>query len=454
MNLRASNFRQAIACFIKERRDAKLKGAEAADSAQEAKYDYDTWLADAARRVTQIQMVTHVLKATHPDAKGSSLFVPPANLPARDELGSHVLGRQFAEDVVGNAAALDVYKLLKLEVEGKRLLDWLLQADTDLLAALSDNPDTARAYADAFCGLQREADSYASHTYAKQLYWCAGEDACDDAQYILLQPMFPSSLVQAVHEAIQYSRFDVAIVEARRARREKKPSDMQIPEYPELAIRKLGGTKPQNISQLNSERGGSNYLLASFPPIWDGYRPRSFLNLDTAFMRLLHFHDMQQQLEAFARHLGAYKQHQMQQDQKRRAMEQRLGGTLTAFAATVRDSYPPGWTRDAACRLPLCEQLWLDPERAQLPNRDQAQDPEGYAADETFKAAWEKQDWPDEIAERFAQWLNQWLRDNGFAVGSVELRHFARQAVVDANWPNPIRRDLPSSRDWHTEVSA
>ncbi|PJK14611.1 type I-F CRISPR-associated protein Csy1 [Lysobacteraceae bacterium NML07-0707] len=454
MDSRKRKFYEAIARFIKERRDAKLKDAEAADSAQAAKYDYDTWLADAARRVAQIQMVTHVLKATHPDAKGSSLFVPPANLPARDELGSHVLGRQFAEDVVGNAAALDVYKLLKLEVEGQRLLDWLLQADTDLLAALSDNPDTARAYADAFCSLQREADSYASHTYAKQLYWCTGEDACDDAQYILLQPMFPSSLVQAVHEAIQYSRFDVAIVEARRARREKKPSDMQIPEYPELAIRKLGGTKPQNISQLNSERGGSNYLLASFPPIWDGYRPRSFLNLDTAFMRLLHFQDMQQQLEAFARHLGAYKQHQMQQDQKRRAMEQRLGGTLTAFAATVRDSYPPGWTRDAACRLPLCEQLWLDPERAQLPNRDQAQDPEGYAADETFKAAWEKQDWPDEIAERFAQWLNQWLRDNGFAVGSVELRHFARQAVVDANWPNPIRRDLPSSRDWHTEVSA
>ncbi|PJK10301.1 type I-F CRISPR-associated protein Csy1 [Lysobacteraceae bacterium NML08-0793] len=454
MDSRKRKFYGAIARFIKERRDAKLKDAEAADSAQAAKYDYDTWLADAARRVAQIQMVTHVLKATHPDAKGSSLFVPPANLPARDELGSHVLGMQFAEDVVGNAAALDVYKLLKLEVEGQRLLDWLLQEDADLLAALSDNPDTARAYADAFCSLQREADSYASHTYAKQLYWCAGEDACDDAQYILLQPMFPSSLVQAVHEAIQYSRFDVAIVEARRARREKKPSDMQIPEYPELAIRKLGGTKPQNISQLNSERGGSNYLLASFPPIWDGYRPRSFLNLDTAFMRLLHFHDMQQQLEAFARHLGAYKQHQMQQDQKRRAMEQRLGGTLTAFAATVRDSYPPGWTRDAACRLPLCEQLWLDPERAQLPNRDQAQDPEGYAADETFKAAWEKQDWPDEIAERFAQWLNQWLRDNGFAVGSVELRHFARQAVVDANWPNPIRRDLPSSRDWHTEVSA
>ncbi|PJK08881.1 type I-F CRISPR-associated protein Csy1 [Lysobacteraceae bacterium NML120232] len=454
MNLRTSNFRQAITRFIKERRDAKLKDGEAADTAQAAKYDYDTWLADAARRVAQIQAVTHVLKATHPDAKGSSLFVPPANLPVRDELGSHVLGMQFAEDVVGNAAALDVYKLLKLEVEGQRLLDWLLQEDADLLAALSDNPGTAKAYADAFCGLQRQVDSYASHTYAKQLYWCVGEDACDDSQYHLLQPLFPSSLMQRVHELIQHGRFDEALVEARKARRDKKPSQMVIPEYPGLAIRKLGGTKPQNISQLNSERGGSNYLLASLPPVWGGYRPRSFVNLDTAFERLVHFQDMRQQLEAFARHLDSYAQRQMEQDQKRRHMERQLGATLAAFSASVRDSCQPGWTRDDACKLPLCEQLWLDPERAQLPSREQARAPEEHAKDEAFKAAWEKQDWPDEIAERFAQWINQWLRDNGFAVGSIELRHFARQAIVDADWLGPVRRDLPSKRDWYKEELA
>src|SRR5690606_31444829 len=34
------------------------------------------------------------------------------------------------------------------------------------------------------------------------------------------------------------------------------------------AVQKMGGTKPQNISQLNSERGGNNYLLGSLPPKW------------------------------------------------------------------------------------------------------------------------------------------------------------------------------------------
>ncbi|MEA5668274.1 type I-F CRISPR-associated protein Csy1, partial [Stenotrophomonas sp. MH1] len=101
---RGKEFREAITRFIEARRDAKLKGKEEeGDTA--GKYEYGTWLADAARRVGQIQAVTHVLKATHPDARGSNLHVRPDALPAHADIGTHVLGDDFAEDVVGNAAA-------------------------------------------------------------------------------------------------------------------------------------------------------------------------------------------------------------------------------------------------------------------------------------------------------------------------------------------------------------
>lgn len=77
-------FRAAIAGFIDARREAKLKGNEGdAAAAAAAKYSYDAWLADAVRRVSQIQAVTHVLKATHPDARGSSLHITPSRLPQR-----------------------------------------------------------------------------------------------------------------------------------------------------------------------------------------------------------------------------------------------------------------------------------------------------------------------------------------------------------------------------------
>ena len=53
-------FRAAIAGFIDARREAKLKGNEGdAAAAAAAKYSYDAWLADAVRRVSQIQAVTH-----------------------------------------------------------------------------------------------------------------------------------------------------------------------------------------------------------------------------------------------------------------------------------------------------------------------------------------------------------------------------------------------------------
>ncbi|MGC3965606.1 MAG: type I-F CRISPR-associated protein Csy1 [Rhodocyclaceae bacterium] len=107
---RSKAFSEAIANFIAERRDAKVKGGTD-DQALLAKYDYATWLADAARRVGQIQAVTHVLKATHPDARGSSVHAAPATLIQHSEVGTHSLGEDYADDIVGNAAALDVLQV-------------------------------------------------------------------------------------------------------------------------------------------------------------------------------------------------------------------------------------------------------------------------------------------------------------------------------------------------------
>ncbi|PIQ40827.1 MAG: type I-F CRISPR-associated protein Csy1, partial [Thalassolituus sp. CG17_big_fil_post_rev_8_21_14_2_50_53_8] len=190
---RTQTFRQAITAFIEERRDAKLKGNNTGIETA-AKYEYTTWLADAARRVNQIQAVTHVLKATHPDARGSSLHLTPNNLPQHREIGSHLLGDTFAEDIVGNAAALDVFKFLKTEVEGKRLFDWMQEADADLQAALSANVETAQEWMQAFSSLIRVESQPVSHVAAKQLYWLVGEEPIDNAEYQLLQPLFSSAL--------------------------------------------------------------------------------------------------------------------------------------------------------------------------------------------------------------------------------------------------------------------
>lgn len=438
-NQRQQLFRSTIQSFIQQRKDEKLKDSDDTDKA--AKYDYHTWLADAARRVSQIQAVTHVLKATHPDARGSSLYLVPTELPSHAEIGSHSLKAEYADDVVGNAAALDVYKFLKLDVEERRLLDWFLADDPDLLAVLHPDLATAQDWSAAFKGLIRsdEAD-YASHLMAKQVYWCVGDEPTQDESYHLLQPLFSSSLAHAVHQDIQAARFGEANKEARQARRDNQPHDAPYVEYRGLVVRKLGGTKPQNISQLNSERGGVNYLLSSAPPSWTQLQPRKLLFIDSALQRFYRYEGVSDLLKQLGEFLATNPPPTMEIRIKRERIEQALGQSLAAFGLTIQGTFPAGWTRDEDCKLPDCEQLWLDPERADLEPR-----PDHREQDIAFAQAHQWGDWPDEIAKRFSTWVNHHLSSKyNLPVEDAEYRHWAKQAIVEvAEWPVPMQRRAP-----------
>jgi len=437
---RGKAFRVAIAGFIEARREAKLKGKEEEGDIS-AKYDYNAWLADAARRVGQIQAVTHVLKATHPDARGSSLHVRPDALPRRAEIGTHVLGDDFAEDVVGNAAALDIFKFLKIEVEGRRLLDCMQTGDADLRSALHPDAGTATAWMMAFSGLVRGDTHPASHEAAKQLYWLVDGPPTEDEAYHLLQPLFSSSLAHAVHAEIQDARFGEDNKAARQAFRAKEAHETSYRDYHNLVVRKLGGTKPQNVSQLNSERGGINYLLASLPPSWDIEQPRKLLNLESAMDRLAWFPGVRDTVDQLASFLLSNPPPTEATRRKRTELAQELGAQLAIFAVETQVRFEPGWTRNERCTLPLHQQVWLDPERVELDQRPQ---PELAAEDEAFVAVWEFGDWPDQVASDFANWLNDRLRSAGLvAVGDAEYRHWARHAVTDAAWPAPEQRRKP-----------
>ncbi|MEQ8595809.1 type I-F CRISPR-associated protein Csy1 [Algiphilus sp.] len=432
---RTAAFRTAIGSFIEARRDAKLKGKNE-DATTASKYAYDTWLADAARRVGQIQAVTHVLKATHPDARGSSMHFKPSTLTAHAEVGTHVLGDDYAEDVVGNAAALDVFKFLKIEVEGRRLLDWIQAGDPDLALALSKEPDTAQSWMQAFGELVRSETQPVSHETAKQLYWCTGEEPADNGDYQLLQPLFSSSLAHAVHADIQEARFGEANKEARQAHRERKASDTDYRDYRGLVARKLGGTKPQNISQLNSERGGINYLLASLPPHWKAQKQaRSLLGGESAIDRFTYFGPVRSLVRHLAQFLLSDPPPNAETREKRECIEQAIGQELPVFAATIRASHEAGWTRDERCHLPQYEKLWLDPDRTELPIRDGHEEEDQKFIDDYYLA-----DWPSELANRFGAWLTARLVEAGLkTAGDSEFHHFARQAIVDAQWPVPMQ---------------
>jgi CRISPR-associated protein Csy1 len=412
-NSRSAAIRAVITEFLVGRRNEKQEKLSPDDPKRvelQAQFERITWLEDAARRVLQIQAVTHSLKPIHPEAKGTSLFRRPRTLVAAPWVGTHCLGDQFELDVVGNAAALDVHKFLKLAHEGQGFLDFALKGDVDFVSALSDDEAVGRQWAAAFAGLAAGRTKVSSHTYAKQVYWLLdGNEHCphDDGAYHLLAPLYPTSLVHRVYQQLQEDRFSDEAKAARAARKEGAHHARPVREYPDLAIQKLGGTKPQNISQLNSERRGDNCLLASVPPVWKSVEVRPLLGVSSLFKVWGRRPSVSQPVRTLRRFLEGKPPANVETRQRVQALVEALVDELIQFQAELL-TLEPGWSQADHCALPAAQRMWLDPE--------------GRPPSDAFE------DTEDAIAGDFARWVNAQLR-NPLPVGDdeyVEWRKLAR----------------------------
>ncbi|MBK1733371.1 type I-F CRISPR-associated protein Csy1 [Thiococcus pfennigii] len=399
--------RAAIEAFIGERLQAKLDATKDPDRQAELRANYapTTWIADAARRADQIQQVTHGLKYTHPDARGSSLNSPGNPVADAYLVGSHSLNGDHEPDVVGNAAALDVYKFLRLEVDGRTLLDLAQAHEPALVEALSDDPREAADWIAAFAALAESKGEPASHALTRQVYW-----PLEDGGYHLLAPLFPTSLAHRIWKTISEDRFGDDAKAAREARRSRLPHPHGLREYPDLAVRKFGGTKPQNISQLNSERRGENCLLAALPPTWNSDPVRPPLRVETVFGPWFgNRRRVRRLVEGLRKYLVSVRdpeRNNLAIRQNRADWVDAIVAELIQFAAELHE-LPPGWSADPDSRLPPEECYWLDPHRV--------------LADVDFAVARAAADWRGAICDRFGRWLNARLDTDAAPMGEVEL---------------------------------
>lgn len=433
---RQAKLRENISLFLKERLDLKLAALAVDDPRREQltqQYSLHAWVEDAAQRVGQIQFATHTLKAIHPDAKGSNLYVAPTALPALPLVGTHVLDTHFSPDVVGNAAALDVYKFLKIQVDGSTLLDLLTAKDPDVLAILSEDPSQSEALADAFSNIVAPRGKPTSHTHAKQLYWLTSDDPRIDADYHLLAPLYPSSLVHRVFQEINEDRFGEQAKHARQARKEKRFDPHRINEYPGLAVLKLGGTKPQNVSQLNSERGGVNYLFASLPPEWVSQDVRPPLNVESIFDAFGRRRSIRELSRTLRRFLESDPDKTMATRDQRDALTDQIIDELLVYASQLQ-SLPAGWSTASTCRLARSECLWLDPGRTEL--------------EDAFRTEWQQHAWANEVRRKFANWLNQQIKPK-LAVGDPEHAQWSKDLTQAPAWA----RVIDEQRRWLDRVN-
>ncbi len=404
---RAAELRDAISAFIKERSTGALKDASIIDPDKRCRI----WMDDAVKRVRPsktskgLQMVTHTVKGIHPGAKGTSLYRSPSSMPSLQVVGSHALGGHFDGDVIGNANILDVYKFLKLSHDGRTLLQLSLDRDPDLGSALSDVPSEAETWMAAFAGICDARENPASHTLAKQVYWLVGEDPLNDAEYHLLAPLFPSSLVHRVFKTINEDKFGEAAKAARQAMADGQFSEDTVRRYPQLAKQKLGGSNPQNAGQLFAERHGDSYLLASLPPVWKPSDVASPLRVDSIFEHFKHRTEVKRIVRDLLGFLKSDPRKNIDTRNLRDGLVEKLVDELLQFAGSLQ-TLEPGWSQHADCRLSAEEKIWLDP--------DGVEDAAGL-------------DIPEAISESFAVWLNHQLRDP-LPMGAPEYEHWCSLA--------------------------
>jgi CRISPR-associated protein Csy1 len=366
----------------------------------EQRYETRTWLTDAASRAGQINLVTHAAKFTHGDSKSSSIFT---QTEAEDGYLSTSTLTKPAVDAVGNAAALDVAKLLQTEVDGDSLLACLKRNDHLALKELAESDEQLALWVDDFSRALTTREP-TSHRLAKQVYVPVDEG------YHILNPLFSSSLAQAMHQRMVALRFSEESKAARKARRDKKWHPEPLVIFPNTAVMNFGGTKPQNISALNSSRGGRVWLLSSAAPQWEvqnkpPYGSKTIFG-QGPFER--NTRKIRRRLTDLLIKTGDNKNVAIRKQRDRYIDE--IIDILFSLAADIQRRDWASWTQDEKCLLKEHQKLWLDPWRAET--------------DEAFFNERDKADWQDAVADDFALWLNSHLRRAELQVGQTERREW------------------------------
>lgn len=370
-----------------------------------AQYQPENWLTDAARRAGQISMVTHAPKYTHSDTRSTGVYLKTSDeAPEGNGLHSQVL-KELPVDVVGNAAALDVARLLQQEADGRSLLDEVAAEDSPALRALATSDDQYLEWMRGFQAALQDKE-LKSGQLAKQLYFPVADS------YHLISPLYATSLSQKLYDRLTTSFYGESAKAAREARKKERyyPDDVVL--FPNVAIQSFGGTKPQNISQLNTSRYGRGYLLSSQPPVWS-HKTRLPLGGKNAFWR-----EYERRAWRIARNLRDYLERvfhrtsTMERRDRREELVDELVDTLLIYAAEIQQREYKGWSAESS--LNEAEQLWLDPYRSEM--------------DETFKQKREANGWQQEVARKFAAWLNDKLsyKSSLLSAGDAEFREWRK----------------------------
>jgi len=375
-----------------------------------ASFVIGVWLSDAAKRAKQISLATHAAKFTHSDAKASSMLVSEQSTQTSYLVTSSLNKKTI--DAVGNAAALDVARLLKLECDGESLITQLQQGHINALRSFAKDELQLQEWKAGFEQALGDA-KLSSHTLSKQLYFPLIGKEKTSVEYHLLCPLFSSSLAHELYHEVRRTRYGDS-KEIRDARKADKYHEKLDERFLNLAVQNFGGSKPQNISQLNNERHGQTFLLNCAPPQWKRVTSTP-ANSVTFFGRELSFKtaSLTREFRLFLENITEDDRNVSTRRQRENAYLLPIIDTVLNHAAVIQmmTEYA-GWSNSDECKMKSNHTLWLDV----------------YNTDETFQKSREKSDWLTPITNDFANWLTHKLksRKEKYVLGDIEHAYFSK----------------------------
>ncbi|MDF7675754.1 type I-F CRISPR-associated protein Csy1 [Neisseriaceae bacterium ESL0693] len=405
---------QKILDFLAERKqkwlDAKLK--KETDEAQQQlikvsateKFAPAIWITDAAKRVTQLSMVSHPGKFSHPSAKISSLV---AQATSNNDGYLRSGNMTYPLDVLGNAAAMDVYKFLSIPLSDEETVLAHFESETPLIqnfisALHLDFKDIRQD----FLSIKADAAKPRTDALIKQVYF-----PLDDGSYHLLSILTPSGMVTELKQRIDHMRFSD---ESKKARQCKKDQQWHngFQDLPNLTITAYGGTKPQNISVLNNQNAGRAYLLPCIPPELNK-QPIRLPTKDFFDQCLFIENEPFKILFSILKKLIDIKPNNMETREDINDALDEIIEEILRQADRIKEQ-TPGWSKDPRYhRLPESQRIWLDLHPDQQQQRQN------------------NSEWYDDIQECISDWIADHLSKQAgkrIQLQDVDYRHIFRKA--------------------------
>ena len=377
---------ESIHTFLNERKELWLKDrvkkaendVERAELQQQAddRFSLKEWLPDAAKRVSQLSMVSHPSKFSHPSAKTSSVIAQVKSAQDGYLRSGNV---HYPLDVFGNAAAMDVYKFLSLNLaEDYTVLTGFEHDHEDLKSLFEKSSLNFTSLKQAFLVIKNDDTSSKTDHLVKQVYFPIA-----DTEYHLLSILTPSGLIARLKLAIDQLRFSEATKEAKEKRKKNEHDAIGYADIFDLTVTAYGGTQPQNVSVLNSQNAGRAYLLSSCPPILEKCTVR--LPSIDFFAQCLYRKNYQ---DSFLQ-LHKFMQLDLNNIDIRTAIRNLIQFVIDQVLLKgfkIRDYYPEGWSQqEYYASLPKLQRVWLDSMYIEQRENDS--------------------EWRNELSEDIARWI-------------------------------------------------